>query len=49
LAASAPRARGQSPDAGFDSSLDTDVVPVHVPQGPAAMNISGRKSIYARQ
>jgi hypothetical protein len=49
LAASAPRARGQSPDAGFDSSFDTDVVPVHVPQGPAAMNISGRKSIYARQ
>jgi hypothetical protein len=41
MAASAPQARGQSPDAA--------VVPVHVPQGPAALTASGRKSIYARQ
>jgi hypothetical protein len=45
LAASAARARGQSPDA----IIDADMVPVHVPQGPAAMNISGRKSIYSRE
>lgn len=45
LAASSPRARGQSPDA----SLAVDVVPIHVPQGPAAMNVSGRKSIYSRK
>lgn len=45
LAASAPRARGQSPD----TSGDGGVVPVHVPQGPAAINVSGRKSIYSRQ
>jgi hypothetical protein len=45
LAASAPRARGQSPDA----IIDADMVPVHVPQGPAAMNVSGRKSIYSRE
>lgn len=41
LAASAPRARGQSPD--------VDIVPVHVPQGPAALNVSGRQSIYSRK
>lgn len=45
LAASAPRARGQSPD----TTGDVGVVPVHVPQGPAAINVSGRKSIYSRQ
>ena len=45
LVASAPRARGQS----SDTSGDGGVVPVHVPQGPAAINVSGRKSIYSRQ
>ncbi len=33
--------RGQSPD--------VEVVPVHIPEGPAAINVSGRKSIYARR
>lgn len=41
LAAATPRARGQSPDA--------EIVPIHVPQGPAALNVSGRRSIYSRK
>jgi hypothetical protein len=39
--AAVPQTRGQSPDAA--------VVPVHVPQGPAAVTASGRRSIYARR
>lgn len=38
LASAQPR--GQSPD--------TDIVPVTIPQGPAATPVAGRKSIYAR-
>ncbi|MFM8633658.1 MAG: hypothetical protein ACKOEX_02425 [Planctomycetia bacterium] len=41
LAGGPTRQRGQSPDA--------EVVPVNVAQGPAARNVSGRKSVYARQ
>jgi hypothetical protein len=40
LAASS-QPRGQSPDTG--------IVPVDIPQGPAATPVKGRKSIYLRQ
>ena len=39
MAGAAATPRGQSPD---------DIVPVHVPEGPSARSVAGRKSIYAR-